>query len=368
MAVFTFTITDPLGVDLSLFFPGLSPQDIKALSASPTTGYMRYRLAPNGIQDTSKAYEITAQGKDFQVLSGTTSFDVFGFVKSAVLTIIEGSAGPRQLATLDVTLGVLSSENGGSPAVLGNMTPDYLMVHEPSFFNVNGGNGNDQIIGTGWGDELDGGGGRDRMAGRVGNDTYYADNAGDVVVEAEGEGFDTVVASVSYTLASGLSVESLTGIGDNVPMTLTGNSYGQTIEGNDSANTLNGMAGDDSLFGYLGNDILIGGLGRDSMRGHGGADRFDFNSVKESVVGAKRDVVNDFQKKIDKIDLSTVDADTDGTAGNQAFKWIGSKAFSGVDGQLRFANGILRGDTNGDRKADFEIQIKGALAAADIIL
>jgi hypothetical protein len=35
---------------------------------------------------------------------------------------------------------------------------------------------------------------------------------------------------------------------------------------------------------------------------------------------------------------------------------------------LRFANGILSGATNGDEKADFEIRIVGALAAADIIL
>ncbi len=237
-----------------------------------------------------------------------------------------------------------------------------------SFFSVQGNSGNDRLIGSSSGDDLDGGGGRDRMEGYGGNDTYYVDNARDVVVEAKGEGFDAVVASVSYTLASGLSVESLTGFGDNVRMTLTGNRYRQAIEGNDAANTLKGMGGDDSLYGYLGNDILVGGMGRDSMRGHGGADRFDFNSVKESVIGAKRDVVNNFETKIDKIDLSTIDADTDGTSGNQAFKWIGSKAFSGVDGQLRFAKGILQGDINGDRKADFEIQIKGALAAADIIL
>jgi serralysin len=63
-----------------------------------------------------------------------------------------------------------------------------------------------------------------------------------------------------------------------------------------------------------------------------------------------------------------IDADTDGTAGNQAFKFIGATAFSGVDGQLRFAGGILQGDTNGDRRADFEIKIVGALLAGDVIL
>ncbi|HEY7384825.1 MAG TPA: matrixin, partial [Beijerinckiaceae bacterium] len=70
----------------------------------------------------------------------------------------------------------------------------------------------------------------------------------------------------------------------------------------------------------------------------------------------------------DKIDLRTIDADTDGTAGNQAFRFIGGAAFSGVDGQLRFSGGLLQGDTNGDRVADFEVRIVGALVAGDVLL
>lgn len=62
------------------------------------------------------------------------------------------------------------------------------------------------------------------------------------------------------------------------------------------------------------------------------------------------------------------DADTDGTAGNQAFRFIGAGAFTGVDGQLRFAGGLLQGDTNGDGIADIEIKIVGSLLAGDVIL
>jgi serralysin len=43
-------------------------------------------------------------------------------------------------------------------------------------------------------------------------------------------------------------------------------------------------------------------------------------------------------------------------------------AFSGVDGQLRFAGGMLQGDVNGDRIADVEIWVVGALVSADLIL
>ena len=82
---------------------------------------------------------------------------------------------------------------------------------------------------------------------------------------------------------------------------------------------------------------------------------------------AERDWAND---EWDIIDLSTIDADTDGTAGNQAFKYIGAAAFGGVDGQLRFSSGILQGDVNGDRVADFEVRIAGvtSLLATDFVL
>ena len=65
------------------------------------------------------------------------------------------------------------------------------------------------------------------MAGGLGNDTYFVDNAADVVTETAGEGTDTILASVSYTLAAGTEVETLRA-NATTGLTLTGNAFSHT--------------------------------------------------------------------------------------------------------------------------------------------
>jgi Ca2+-binding RTX toxin-like protein len=95
------------------------------------------------------------------------------------------------------------------------------------------------------------------MRGYAGNDIYYVDNLGDVVVEAGGQGSDIVAATVSYTLAAGVSVERMntTSQGGTYAIHLTGNEFAQTIIGNAGENILNGKGGADTMRGYAGNDI-----------------------------------------------------------------------------------------------------------------
>jgi hypothetical protein len=42
--------------------------------------------------------------------------------------------------------------------------------------------------------------------------------------------------------------------------------------------------------------------------------------------------------------------------------------FTGKAGQLRYDRGILMGDTDGDRKADFQIKIVGPFSSGDLLL
>ena len=116
----------------------------------------------------------------------------------------------------------------------------------------------DAIAGTSAADTIDGGGSDDIMAGSTGNDTYYVDNVGDVVVELKGEGFDTVIASVDYSLEWSGYVEVLKAADDVVGITLTGNAQSNTIIGSSGDDVLDGGVGGtlgDRLYGGAGNDV-----------------------------------------------------------------------------------------------------------------
>jgi serralysin len=136
------------------------------------------------------------------------------------------------------------------------------------------------------------------------------------------------------------------------------------------------------LNGGAGNDILVGGLGKDLLVGGAGCDLFVFNSTTESgVIAATRDVIADFQRGFDKIDLSHIDANSH-LAGNQAFTFKGQSNVitPGLEGKLKFyfidAAGtsndktIVHGDVNGDGCPEFQIELSGLhiLTASDFIL
>ena len=66
-------------------------------------------------------------------------------------------------------------------------------------------------------------------------------------------------------------------------------------------------------------------------------------------------MIRDFERG-DKIDLSRIDAN-ENRRGDQDFRWIGDDAFGERAGELRYKNGVVRADVDGDGRADFEIAI-----------
>ena len=197
-----------------------------------------------------------------------------------------------------------------------------------------------------------GGLGSDRMIGGLGDDTYYVDNAGDVVVEQPGGGIDHVIVAFPYlpwtTYVLSANVENLT-LSDSplawlpYPINGTGNGLDNVLIGNSSANKLTGLAGADTL---------VGGLG---------ADRFVYLSASDSgTTPGTWDVIQDFSRSQgDKIDLQAIDANTS-AFGDQAFVFIGTAAFgANATAQLRFDAGthMLYGSTDADSDAEFSIEL-----------
>ncbi|MEF9604583.1 M10 family metallopeptidase C-terminal domain-containing protein [Paracoccus sp. PXZ] len=156
---------------------------------------------------------------------------------------------------------------------------------------------------------------------------------------------------------------------------LNGGAGNDQLDGRGGNDRLLGGAGADSLLGGAGNDVLIGGAGADRLNGGLGADQFVFLGLGESgVTAAGRDLIQDFSHaQGDRIDLRSIDANA-GLAGDQAFRLIGERAFTGAAGELRYERAgnvtTILADTNGDGRADFSVALNGShsLVGADFLL
>ncbi|SHJ28828.1 Hemolysin-type calcium-binding repeat-containing protein [Roseomonas rosea] len=202
----------------------------------------------------------------------------------------EGDDTLRGDAGNDVLLG-----GDGHDSLLGGDGDDRLFG-EAGDDTLLGGNGHDLLEGRDGTDRLDGGTGADTMFGGLGDDRYIVDDAGDLAIELEGGGTDTVVSSVSFTI--GLAVESLT-LNGNAAVSGTGNAAANRILGNAGHNLLSGMGGKDTLIGGAGDDTLIGGAAADRLTGDAGADAFRYAVAAEGA-----DSITDFLSGTDRIEVS----------------------------------------------------------------
>jgi Ca2+-binding RTX toxin-like protein len=159
---------------------------------------------------------------------------------------------------------------------------------------------------------------------------------------------------------------------------LLGTSGIDRLTGDARDNYIDGKAGSDVLKGEAGNDTIYGGAGRDVMTGGTGNDTFLFKAVSDmGTTAASRDVITDFVKGQDKIDLSAIDANSRLT-GDQAFSFLAgdNQAFTHKVGEVAWhidaANNqtVIQGDMNGDGVHDFEIQLTGQihLGSGDFIM
>ncbi len=308
----------------------------------------------------------TADGAAFTIANGVGSPRAAVMADGrVVVTFVSATSGANDISAVIIDpreAGVDVAGTEGADAYVGSAFADSFIL-DAGDDSVMAGGGDDLLVGGTGRDTLDGGGGADLMRAGQGHDVYRVDSIGDTVIELANEGVDLVIATASFTLGAHVENLTLTGAG---AIDGAGNGLDNVITGGSGANVLSGGAGADTLTGLNGADTLIGGAGKDLLTGGAGLDRMVLTALADSTAAfAGRDVINTFAHG-DKIDLSAIDARTN-VAGDQAFTFIGAAAFAGVSGQLRFdmtnisSTGVkaytVSGDVNGDRAADFSVQI-----------
>ncbi len=218
---------------------------------------------------------------------------------------------------------------------------------------IEGLNGNDTLSGLSGNDQLSGGAGSDTLYGGAGKDQfvleYFNGSIGtqdqDIVTDFQkGEDqidvrnigisdFNTIllltsddvdgnaVINTSYKLydgdnyyrlkINGISKSQLKASDFNLKSavvndTITGSNYNDDLFGGLGNDSLQGERGNDRLFGEQGDDKLSGGAGSDTLYGGAGKDQFVLEYFNGSIGTQDQDIVTDFQKGEDQIDVRNI--------------------------------------------------------------
>ncbi|HSZ75456.1 MAG TPA: calcium-binding protein [Rhizomicrobium sp.] len=267
---------------------------------------------------------------------------------------------------------------------------------------LSGWDGNDTLRGDAGDDTLVGGNGDDILRGGAGNDTLYGNGGSDMLYG--GAGNDTLVGGASFDVFDGHDVMEggpgadhfVSGPGATdiayahsragVYVDLVHNvGYGGDAQGDtfDSANFgLRGQViGSDFNDTIVGGQFQVGGAGDDTliasqqtngMTGGTGADRFTFQDSLGDYTSPI--AITDFnQSEHDVIDVHGIDARL--APGHQQFNFIGTAAFRGTPGELRYevnddGHTVVQMQIYGDASPEVTIILDGAytLTASDFVL
>jgi len=302
---------------------------------------------------------------DAQIAHWTAQFPQYsGFITSTLngtsnLYMYEDNLGIALSTTIENAIG-----GAGDDILTGNNTANELSGGDGGD-ELYGGKSNDTLTGGPGDDLLNGEGGEDSATGGTGDDTYYVNKAGDTVIELAGEGYDTVWSNIDLTLPDNaeklvLYKNARSGTGNELENNILGSGGSDTLNGLGGKDRVEGRNGDDLLDGGRQKDVLNGGAGQDQLTGGYARDVFKFSSLTDSDPNiALADVIVDFNPDVgEKVNLRRIDADT-AANGNQEFSFVGTAAFSGTPGELRYetvgSDAFLTGNVDADTVADFGI-------------
>jgi Ca2+-binding RTX toxin-like protein len=138
---------------------------------------------------------------------------------------------------------------------------------------------------------------------------------------------------------------------------IIGKSSAQVLRGRHGNDVLIGRGREELISGGPGDDLLEGRDGNERLRGDAGADFFRFTQA--DMEAGEVDRILDFSpEQGDRLGINAVLGLSNSLSG-EGWSYIGSDSFDGSAGQLRFDNGLLQGDLNGDSRADLQIRLDG---------
>jgi Ca2+-binding RTX toxin-like protein len=241
-----------------------------------------------------------------ELAGGGSDTVVFDLADGSYVLSLDGVSEVDHIAAsgngdLSLTGNVLGNRLGGGG---GNDT----LIGLDGADSLSGGNGEDFALGGEGNDTLIGGAGVDTLVGADGDDTYLVrDELGiDVVMEADGQGIDTLVLELAFSDGAPAVTVDVNGLGSfeiidarssNREFSITGSGGDDTIAGGLRSATIAGGAGHDSILGgnsgviegEEGNDTIQGGFGRDTIDGGDGHDWILGGSGADIVYGGMGD-------------------------------------------------------------------------------
>jgi Ca2+-binding RTX toxin-like protein len=325
-----------------------------------------------------------------------------------------------------LSLSYLSFFGGGHPAVTFDfvrpahgtalITPDGNAAYSVERLDATGSNFNDVFKGGVLGDEIEGWSGNDRLFGRGGNDRMFGENGNDKMFGGAGDdllagggnddtlyggrGDDTLFGGGggdlyggNDALDGGPGADTFSGGFGHTDITYadskagvyadleSGFGFGGDAEGDRFLGEMHGkligsafadrLVGADELYGGNGDDELVTGTQTSIMEGGAGKDTFVINYILFQF-GSPH--ITDFDQAIHEVvDVSGIDA-RQHSPFNDAFRFIGSDAFDGRPGELRYevdgSETVVQLSVDRDADAEYTFTLDGVstLAAADFVL
>jgi Ca2+-binding RTX toxin-like protein len=268
--------------------------DLTAQQISPTTFQVTRRDVATGAVTSTFQFSLPANPSDRDIellqVSGLGGNDMI-----------------RLLGTFNINR-VQVDGGAGDDLIVGSDGDDLLI----------GGVGNDTIQGMGGQDEIHGGDGNDSLSGGDGNDAIYGeagndslDGGADFDYLQGGLGNDTLVSGSgsaggilfgdfeSETTADGQDLL----IGDDGQDVMYGGGGDDRIEGRGGDDVITAGSGNDVVLGEAGNDVISGGAGNDTLMGGIGGDVIDGGSGNDRLYAVSDTSIADPTRPAGRTDI-----------------------------------------------------------------